>query len=64
MPKIYSEHVRDALDCLEGVVVDGLQHGFFQCSIEGEIGNGGKRQVVIRAGKSYKFTIREDELPR
>jgi hypothetical protein len=22
------------------------------------------RQLVIRAGKSHKFTIREDELPR
>jgi len=26
--------------------------------------NGGKRQLVVRAGKSHKFNIPEDELPR
>jgi hypothetical protein len=49
---------------LEKVVVEGLRHGFFDCSIACEIGNGGKRQLVIRAGKSHKFTIPEDEVPR
>jgi hypothetical protein len=44
--------------------VEGLRHGFFECSMACEIGNGGKRQLVIRAGKSHKFTIPEDELPR
>jgi hypothetical protein len=29
-----------------------------------EIGNGGKCHLVIRAGKSHKFTIPEEELPR
>jgi hypothetical protein len=53
-----------ALACIEEVVVDGMRHGFFDCSIACEIGNGGKRQVVIRAGKSHKFTIPEEELPR
>jgi len=28
------------------------------------LANGGKRQLVIRAGKSHKFTIPEDEVPR
>jgi hypothetical protein len=53
----------DALAHLEKVVVEGLRHGFFDCSISCEIGNGGKRQLVIRAGKSHKFTIPEEELP-
>jgi hypothetical protein len=53
-----------ALARIEEVVVDGLRHGFFDCSIACEIGTGGKRQVVIRAGKSHKFTILEEELPR
>ena len=44
--------------------LDGLWHGFFDCSIACEIGNGGKRQLVIRAGKSHKFTIPEEEVPR
>ncbi|WP_256806796.1 hypothetical protein [Bradyrhizobium sp. Bra64] len=56
--------VREALDRLEGLVVDGLKHGFFDYSIACEVGNGGKRQLVIRAGKSHKFTIPENEVPR
>lgn len=56
--------VREALNRLEGLVVDGLRHGFFDYSIACEIANGGKRQLVIRAGKSHKFTIPEHEVPR
>lgn len=56
--------VREALDCLEALLLDGLKHGFFEYSIACEIANGGKRQLVISAGKSHKFTIREDELAR
>jgi hypothetical protein len=59
-----SGQVREALDRLEGLVVDGLKHGFFDYSIACEIANGGKRQLVIRAGKSHKFTIPEAEVPR
>ena len=54
----------EALAHLERVVVEGLRHGFFGCSIACEIGTGGKRQLVIRAGKSHKFTIPEEELAR
>jgi len=54
----------EALAHLEKVVVDGLRHGFFEYVIACEIGNGGKRQLVIRSGKSNKFIIPEDELPR
>ena len=53
-----------ALAHIEQIVVDGLRHGFFDCSIACEIGSGRKRQLVIRAGKSEKFIIPEDELPR
>jgi hypothetical protein len=59
-----SAQVREALDRLEVLVVDGLKHGFFDYSLACETTNGGKRQLVIQAGKSYKFTIPEDELPR
>jgi hypothetical protein len=59
-----SGEVREALDRLEGLVVEGLRHGFFEYSIACEIPNGRKRQLVIRAGKSHKFTIPEEELPR
>lgn len=56
--------VREALDRLEGLFVDGLKHSFFDYSIAREIVNGGKRQLVIRAGKSRKFKIPENEVPR
>jgi hypothetical protein len=59
-----SGQVREALDRLEGLVVEGLKHGFFDYSIACEIGSGGKRHLVIRAGKSHKFTIPEEEVPR
>jgi hypothetical protein len=54
----------EALAHLEKVFVDGLRHGFFEYALACEIGSGGKRQLVIRAGKSNKFVIPEDELPR
>jgi hypothetical protein len=62
--RVPDAQVREALDCLEGLVVDGLTHGFFEYSIVCEISNGGKRNLVIRAGKSHKFTIPGEELPR
>ena len=60
----YGGQLCDALDRLRGLVIDGLKHGFFDYSISCEVGKKGKRQLVIRAGKSHKFTIPEDELPR
>jgi hypothetical protein len=59
-----SGQIREALDRLEGLIVDGLKHGFFDYSIACEVTSGGKRKFVIRAGKSHKFTIPEDEVPR
>jgi hypothetical protein len=54
----------DVLAHLERILTEGLRHGFFECSINCEVVNGGKRQLLIRAGKSHKFTIPEEELPR
>ena len=54
----------EAFDRLARVLVDGLQHGFFDYSLSCEVVKGGKRQFVIKAGKSHLFTIPEDELPR
>ena len=64
LQRIASGQVREALDRLECLFVEGLKHGFFDYSIACEIGKGGKRQLVIRAGKSHKFTIPEADLPR
>jgi hypothetical protein len=40
-----------------------VRHGFFEYSIACEIVKGTKRRIVVRAGKSHKFMISEDELP-
>jgi hypothetical protein len=56
--------LREALEQIYEVVLDGRHHGHFRCSISSAIGKGNRRDVVIEAGKSHKFTIPEDELPR
>jgi hypothetical protein len=63
LQRVARGQVREPLDRLEGLVVDGLKHGFFDYSIVCEIGNGGKRRLVTRAGKSHKFTISAEEVP-
>ena len=52
-----------AIDHLVQLVVDGLRHGHFSCMISNTIGKGKRRELVIEAGKSHKFTVPEDELP-
>jgi hypothetical protein len=56
--------LRDALDELESQVMEGLKHGFFDYSVTCQIVSGGKRQLVLRAGKSHQFTIPQEEVPR
>jgi hypothetical protein len=61
--RAYRGQLAEALAHFDKIVVDGLQHGFFECSITCQIMNRGARQLVIRAGKSYQFTIRQEDLP-
>ncbi len=56
--------LREALDRIGQIVLDGLRHGHFRCAISSGIGKGNRRDLVIEAGKSHKFTIPEEELPR
>jgi hypothetical protein len=63
VPPLRPPQIREALDRLETLVLDGLRHGFFDYSITCEVANGSRRHLVIRAGKSHKFTIPESELP-
>lgn len=46
-----------ALQKLEQVVVGGLKHGHFECTVIGDIVNGGKRRLIIKAGVSHQFII-------
>ena len=55
---------REAFDRLVQIVLDGLRHGHFRCAISIVIGKGNRRELVIEAGKSHKFTVPEEELPR
>ena len=55
---------RKAINRLIDVVLEGLRYGHFRCAITSAIVKNNKRDLVIEAGKSHKFTIPEDELPR
>jgi hypothetical protein len=39
------------------LINDGLHHGFFDYEVICEAMNRGTRQLIIKAGKSYKFMI-------
>ena len=54
----------EALRRIEALVIDGLRHGHFEYTLACEIGSGGKRQLVIRAGKSRRFLIAPEEIQR
>jgi hypothetical protein len=53
-----------ALGKLREVVLQGLEHGFFECTVVGEIIQERKRRLLIKAGKSFQFVIAADELSR
>jgi hypothetical protein len=55
---------REAFDRLHQIIIEGLRHGHFRCVISSEIGKGSRRELIIESGKSHKFTIPEEELPR
>jgi hypothetical protein len=58
------DQVRRALDYVRDQLVDGLRHGFFECTITCEIVKDRKRRLLVKAGKSEQFTIPADELER
>src|SRR5262245_47052691 len=60
----YGPQLRDALDRIKGLVVDGLQHGLFEYSLACEIGKDGRRQLLNRAGKRHKLAVPEGDLRR
>ena len=49
---------------MERLVYDGLHHGHFQYSIKGVVGKNLRRELLIEAGVSYKFTVPIEELSR
>jgi hypothetical protein len=59
----YSSSVRSALDLIESLLVEGIKHGHFDYSITCETGTGGRRLLIVKAGKSHKFSITEQDVP-
>jgi hypothetical protein len=55
---------REAFERLVQILLDGLRHGHLRCAISSVTGKGNWRELVIEAGKSHKFTVPEEELPR
>ena len=47
---------------LEEVLIGGLRHGFFECTVACEVINGQRRRLVIKAGESHQFTITREEI--
>jgi hypothetical protein len=64
LPRPNPRSVDRALSQLQDIVLRGLEHGFFECSVSGEIIPGGKRRLLIKAGHSFQFVIAADELDR
>ena len=60
--RVTGHQAQDALVALITVFSDGLRHGFFDYTLSCEIIQGGKRVLIIDAGKKYRFTIPEDQL--
>jgi len=62
-PRIYSDPVRSALDLIERLLVEGIRHGHFDYAVTCETGTNGRRLLIVKAGKSHKFSIPEPEIP-
>jgi hypothetical protein len=51
-----------AIAKIEAEVREGVTHGHFDLAISCKIGNSGKRELVVKAGKNHRYLIPEDEL--
>jgi hypothetical protein len=62
-PRTYAAPVRSALDLIEILVVEGIKHGYFDYAVTCETGTNGRRLLIVKAGKSHKFSIMESDVP-
>jgi hypothetical protein len=62
--RTHSDPVRSALDFVEALLVEGIKHGHFDYSVTCETGTNGRRLLIVKAGKSHKFSIMEPDVPR
>jgi hypothetical protein len=59
-----SEPVRSALELIKSLLIEGLEHGHFDYAVTCELGSNGRRLLIVKAGKSYKFKIEDIDVPR
>jgi len=60
MAKDFSQ-ADQALKRIESEVRAGLRHGFFNITLECKIATGKQRDLVVKAGKHYRYLISEEE---
>ena len=63
-PADLNSELERALYTLKRILLEGLDHGYFECSIRCERASGDKRSLTITAGKSHKFSIPAEDLKR
>ena len=59
-----SELGLDSLDLIEVLLIDGIKHGHFDFSLTCETGTNGRRLLIVKAGKSHKFSIEGSDVPQ
>lgn len=47
---------------IQQLVIEGLKHGFFDMNIHVSTVQANRRQLVVEAGKSYQYVIRESDI--
>jgi hypothetical protein len=57
--RTHSEPMCAVMELIETLIVEGLRHGYFDYSIACEAGTNGRRLMIVKAGKSHKFSIPE-----
>jgi hypothetical protein len=62
MPTSETGTLAKAIAKIEAEVREGVSHGHFDLAISCKIGNSGKRELLVKAGKNHKYLIPEDEL--
>jgi len=62
MPTSEAGTLAKAIAKIEAEVREGVSHGHFDMAISCKVGNSGKRELLVKAGKNHKYLIPEDEL--
>lgn len=61
-PEKEEDQLDRALREIRSAMLDGLNHGFFEFEISGEVLKGGKRAVLFKAGRIHRYVIPEAEI--